>query len=102
MTPQKSTNDTESAINIYRKNSSRGVSRNSSVRGLEEKTTRMKINDAIRRFLVYPQETDQFRQKLIDNGVEVSQSLFWMIEEYRCGFAHNFNTFSKEIFGKEV
>jgi hypothetical protein len=62
---------------------------------------RQKIQDAVRKFLVYPDESLQFKDVLMANKVRITQSLYWMIEEFKCGFAHDYHTFMQEIFKNE-
>ena len=33
-------------------------------------------------------------------NVDITQQLFWLIEEFKSGFSHNFNTFTNEIFNE--
>jgi hypothetical protein len=33
-------------------------------------------------------------------NVGITQQLYWLIEEFKSGFSHNFNTFTNEIFNE--
>ena len=50
--------------------------------------------------MVYPEESDEFKNTLSRLNVDITQQLFWLIEEFKSGFSHNFNTFTNEIFNE--